>query len=528
MTKIFIQRALNILLLLIFALYLSGGFTFRHKVFFEDLGSLMTPLIVFLCLIFWLRLDNDQFILFRGFSQLEQSIRTKKGPRGLSSYLIILAVVSSLGTFIMLPLVRHWSFASWFWDLGVMEQVIWRKAFGYGLTSTAILNNPLLPLDFLKNQHLNFWLIPTAQLYSLIPRTELLLFLQSLAFILALIPLYKIGRILIPQQQPFLLPLFYWCWEAIHRNNIWDIHESAYIPVLSFWAYYYFLKRKWLQTAFFTLAIALFKEDAWVLAGAMGFYFFSIEKRWFAAFSCLFLGAGVFVSYGVFFNKVNTLSDRYAFLGSNFGETLPILKHDPLIFFRQLFHVGPLSFLLRLIMAGGGFWLFGGWAIIPMIPTFLECALSSNPGMYSFSNHYVISLAGPLFISTAYGIKNLKESKRIKKYFKLILLTGTFLIMSQLHFFEAARLQDYFRSTAWKQRRCLEELVNEIPPGEAVYADDPLATHLSQRELFMTYRVHEPVTLTDAWIATVETTELPSDFRVVDRKCGCMIAHRPF
>ena len=467
---------------------------------------------------FLLKWDLKNLWIVQGHTRIQEAISLRERPKGFLGLFTAFAWVYLLLNFLLLPLIRHWSFGTWFWDLAAMEQVLWRSSHGFGITSTAILNDPLTPLDFVFKQHLNLWLYPTSFFYRIFPFTESLLIAQSLALLLALIPLWKIGGEIFGTKIPvILLPLFYWCWQAVHKVNVWDVHENAFIPVFSLWAYYFFLKKRWWLTFAFTLAVAFVKEDAWVLAGAMGFYFLGSKKKWFWAAGCVVLGFAVFASYGVYFNKVITLGERYGYLGNDFSQSLNAIKSNPFIFFQQLCLPEPRYFLWRLFLLGGGTWLLSGLALIPIIPTFLECALSTNHGMQSFNNHYAITLAGPLFFAIACGLKKIENHKK--------LLVGVTLIsIAQLYFSETNTMASILGSDAWKNRKCMASLVEKIPETDAVYAQNPLASHLSKREILLLYKPGTSLTLDRAWIAAPEDVEIPASFLVIAQDCGCKLA----
>jgi uncharacterized membrane protein len=294
--------------------------------------------------------------------------------------------------------------------------------------------------------------------------------------------------------------------------------------MMSLWAYYFYIKRRWTYVALFTLAVALFKEDAWILAGAMAFYFFSEQKKWIPAVLSFFIGFVVFASYGIFFNKINSLSDRYGYLGHNFSETLPILAKNPFIFFQHLMTPEPLHFLGSVLILGGGFWLLGGWAIIAVLPTLFECALSTSSAMHNFDSHYAIAFMGPLLFATAKGFQKIDTFKITPFKKKVLLILGVGIALSQLRYSEPVAIKDYLQSKNWKNRECLLKLVEKIPSGAPVYAQDPLVAHLSKRPLLFPFPNMNPEYLPKSWIAAQEGALIPPGFKIVEKDCGQVIA----
>jgi len=504
--------------------YVVGGYSLDGSYAFGYVSDLFRVTASLVTIAYFAKVDLRQIFVFQGFINIQDRLNKKKSLN-LSGWFVLSGLFILAASFVALPIIRHRGFGSYFWDMTVMDQVIWRKAFGYGLTSTAISGNSNPPLNFLLHQHLNFWLFPTAGLYRLFPATETLLILQSLALLLTFIPLWKISKELSPKWAPVcLLPLLYWCMQTIHKNNIWDIHENCYLPMVSLWAYYFFLKKRWIPVALCTLAVALFKEDAWVVAGAMAFYFFSSQKKWFFAILSFLVGFGIYASYGIFFNKINSISQSYSYLGNNFSETLPILAKNPFVFIQHLLTPGPLKFLGGTLLLSGGLWLFGGWTIVAIIPTFFEYALSTKPPMYSFDYHYAIAFLGPLLFAAAKGLNKIDSFKLTLFQKKGILVLAVAIAFSQLTFSEPVAIKNYLVSSNWQERECFQKLIDQIPTDAPVYGMDPLISHLAKRPLVFAYPTFIPGFLPHSWMAVPEGTKLPDDFEIVKISCGLMIA----
>jgi|GEM_PF-3952283 len=77
--------------------------------------------------------------------------------------------------------------------------------------------------------------------------------------------------------------------------------------------------------------MALIKEDAWITAGAISFYYFAEFKKWRIALVTLFFAPLVFLYHAGFLNQFNSMSERYAYLGSNVHDAISTLLHRPWI-----------------------------------------------------------------------------------------------------------------------------------------------------------------------------------------------------
>ena len=257
-------KIFDFILWALFGIYLLGGLGLGNKIYFGYMNSLFAPVgILGILLALW-GVDFSQSLFFGTF--------ILDLPQGKPSYRHTRILRITVGTYLisfylLLPLLRFWSFGTWFWDLGGFQQVIWRLTHGFGPTSTAISGSIENPLSYFPNNHLNFWVFPIGAIFKLFPYTETLLILQSLCLLLALYILKKIGESLL---KPFpipvnFLPYLLWFWFPFHKINIWDLHETAFLFVFGLLAFLFYLKKKNYLAALFLLFMAMWKEDAWVV-----------------------------------------------------------------------------------------------------------------------------------------------------------------------------------------------------------------------------------------------------------------------
>lgn len=510
------------------ALYVSGGVIIdgRHRLgYIQDFLRILAAL---LALAWIMQVPFGRLSIVRGFSELPGWLKRVR-PRTHAGWALSFAFVWLLACFFAAPLARHWGYQSWFYDLALMEQMIWRGAQGLGFTSTVLGGVNSAPLAFTPNNHLNLSLYPIAWVYRLFPHTETLLLLQSFLLLLPIVPLYRIGeRLLRPAGVPaFVLPLIYWCWDSVHRVNLWDFHDTPFMVAAGAWSYLFFLRGNLYAAAFSAAAMALVKEDAWFTAGVMGFYFCWMRKRPGWGLFCALIGAAVFLGHAAFWNQVNSVAERYAYLeGKSVGQAVLHLAQNPWILVTQLLKPESLQFLWGMITVGGGAWLLAGGAVLPVLPTLLMCALSTHAGMLSMESHYMMSVAAPLLFAIAVGLKNLANWARAHAMRAAVPVVVVLAVLN-LALGEAATIRRAWAQSQTPERRaereCFQRLLAQIPKEAPVFAHDPLGAQLARRPLLYQYHAGQAIGLAGAYAVGPSSDPVPPGTRLLDACSGLSV-----
>ena len=154
-------------------------------------------------------------------------------------------------------------------------------------------------------------------------------------------------------------------------------------------------------------------------------------------------------------------------------------------------------------------------------PVFFEVALSTYDAMRSQNNHYIYPMAGFLLFSAALGMARLGKylkPKRLQETVTVMLL----ICLMQLKYSEADTIQSIIHSESWTNRRCLEELIEVIPPQAPVYGRDPFFTRLATRP-----EIWEEPDLTKypvpGWAVRPGTEAPPPGYEVVRQSCGFQV-----
>ena len=179
-------------------------------------------------------------------------------------------------------LFMHYTFKTYGWDLGIIDQSLWTT-----LNSGKLLYSTLEvpygnPFGSFLGVHFSPILFLILPVYALFQSAETLLVFQSFILALAALPLYWLARDKLGNRlyalafaASFLLA------PALHGVNTFDFHLEIFTPVFTIFAFYYMDKGKWLKAIPFVLLELATIEFAPFIILFLGLYFLvkAILKR---------------------------------------------------------------------------------------------------------------------------------------------------------------------------------------------------------------------------------------------------------
>lgn len=293
-------------------------------------------------------------------------------------------------------------------DLGLYEQVIWNTAHGRPFaTSNFRFTDVHLGADVILLEAI------LAAPYRLLPRTETLLFLETLAVGLGALPLFALARDRLGPGPGLAISFAYLAYVPLHFLNLYEFQPRAFALVLVF-AMFHFLSRERLGPFLLCALLALTtRSDVALTLAMLGLYALLQRKPRAFGLSALALGLGWFaVAVFVvvpFFNRAERFQYLawYGHLGSTPGEMLLTLLTRPLFVLRSLAAPAKVAFLAQ---------VWGPLAFLPALrpdvlllaaPT-LALTLLSERSMVSDIRYQYASLLYPLaFIATVLAIASL-------------------------------------------------------------------------------------------------------------------------
>ena len=163
-------------------------------------------------------------------------------------------------------LFRHWQFGSSAFDLGIFDQAVWHLSRFEAPASTIsgftnILGDHFYPIIALF-----------APLYWLRAGPEMLIAAQAALFAASIVPVFLFIRSRLPGGPALGFAIAYGCFWGIQRAAAFDVHETAFSPLVIATAILAVDRQKWILFWVLAGVMLLIKEDHILLVGAFGIY----------------------------------------------------------------------------------------------------------------------------------------------------------------------------------------------------------------------------------------------------------------
>jgi uncharacterized membrane protein len=389
--------------------------------------------------------------------------------------------------FTWLMVCKHNSFHTFALDLAKFDQAIWNTLHGRFLFST-LQNQSILA------NHFSPFMAFLAPLFLIWSDVRVLFFVQMLAIAIAGLWLYQIVRLKHRQIAPWFLLAFYLN-PALHEVALVEFRRvTLAMPFLALASYALYTRKRWLMVVGLMLAL-LCKEDMALIVLMTGVYLVLLERDWKWGVPLIVVGAAwaVVVTFWVvsaFIPKGDNLAvypqmNTFCLEGDTYGEMLAYLMRDPMVLFRRMFDQTGLAALWRVLLPVGLIlpFLALDWFLI-ILPS-MAYMLMSCMGMHQLTGWYMASVLPGLFAALAVGLNRRSEqwARRL-----VVLLMGTTLVGYAL--FSYAPLGAKYDPSLYKvteHDRIAAAIVDAVPEGASVAAQDPYVPHLAHREHIYLY-----------------------------------------
>jgi uncharacterized membrane protein len=304
-----------------------------------------------------------------------------------------------------LAVLRHESYHSLGFDLGLFDQAFWNTTQGRPFESTM---SQALPVPHsLLGDHFSpiFWLI--VPFYFAFPHPETLAVVQTFCLALGAWPLYLLAKLKLPSGYAIAWTGVYFLFLPVAYINLFDFHEVALaVAPLAFALYFLEAGRRWWFVA--SLAIAfLVKEEMGLVGIAFGAYALIGKRDW-------KLGLGVLAGSAVAFAAIIQvvipffaggrsypyIAERYADVG---GSPLGIIRTaftNPLRIVRAVLQAKKVFFVVGLFGPVLGLSALAGWSAILVLPSLAYLVLSNYGPQFSYTSQYSAPLI-PLIVGTS-------------------------------------------------------------------------------------------------------------------------------
>ena len=368
----------------------------------------------------------------------------------VAEYIVLLMIAIYVAIFSYFTIMRHYSFRSNAWDLGILVQSVASTArgefFAYNVELYFSPTGSFFGVHFCP---ILFTLVP---FFSLVPRIETLLIMQSVILALGSLPAYLIAKHCFNNRvTALLLSASYLLNPSLHGINWYDFTPQVFFPLLILSATYFLKKRKPVMFLFFMTLTLMTLEQASYFVALYAIYsawelredvkkLFSPKKNVFSflpfialAIVIIWIILSFYVKHALNPNPPKELLalHNYELLEINNIAEIPAkaLTNPDLLLKAIRFNLPSKMLYILLIFAPSGFVAF--LSPIALLPASLWLALSvlSNwPPYYQLGFQYLAFTLPFILLATIEGMKNLSkfiDKQLVKKFlfrFPLLLL----------------------------------------------------------------------------------------------------------
>jgi uncharacterized membrane protein len=468
-------------------------------------------------------------------NSFEPSSRLKFRPLTLSSYKLLqfpdlLAwgfILLYILTFTWLANLRHASFDSSGFDLGIYDQVVWNTLHGRPFFYTTT-GQPLLHLS----NHASLILLVVAPFYLIYSGPETLLFLQTAAIGLGGLPLFWLARekLGVDNKKPQIslitqikednkpapsvvnfqrgdfaalsLLAAYLLFPTLQIVNLWDFHPPVLAVGLFMAAFYCLVKRKSGWFLVFAFSAMLCKEELPLQVAFLGLAAIVMHRDWRLGLTTIAIALIYFFIIMYWVIPANSVTGDhlfigfYAELGDSPAEIVLTTLTRPDLILKILLQPTRLQYLFDILTPFAYLPLLGLPVLAIGAPSFAINLLSGNTAMHDATGaQYGADVAPWLAWAALYGMVYLRQGlSRFWPNFSLVTLhghslfvntIGTVLLMVALvwqlfHGFSPLAL-DPPRWEITAHDRLAQRFIAQIPPDAAIAAQGKLYPHLSSR-----------------------------------------------
>ncbi|MEO6509304.1 MAG: DUF2079 domain-containing protein [Patescibacteria group bacterium] len=304
--------------------------------------------------------------------------------------------------FIHNTLIRHWSFSTYYYDLGIMHQVLYNTAYGrfFQLTdpnATEQISRLAIHFDPL--------MLIFTPFYWLFPHVETLLIGQTVLLASGAIPIFLLCKHLFKNFNAvpagFIATFFsflYLNYYPMQNTNISAFHAVVMVTPLFLWAAYFIETKRYKPALILLLLSMLGKENVALTVAMIGLYIALIKKERVIGFGLAAFSAVLFlfiISYLIPSNR----SDLH------FAESYYTLDLQTNLL--RLFSEESFLYVYHLLQPVGFLSLFSPVYLLIAGPEWMLNILSKSTNMRDLQYHYTALLTPFIFISALFGLRTI-------------------------------------------------------------------------------------------------------------------------
>lgn len=327
-----------------------------------------------------------------------------------------LAIVIFIAVFSYLSVRRYLTLNSYYYDLGIMNQVVDNTSRGRILEMT---NQQLAKNVNRLAIHFDPILAFFAPFYLIWRDPSVLLIGQAAIVGLGALAVYLLAVKVIKRKPVSLLfAVSYLMYFQVQRAVLFDFHAVTLATPFFLFAFYFVFAKKYLPYFIFLFLALLTKEHVGLVVIMLGLYLVFIRKEIKVGLATAGLGAVFFVGTVFFAIPYARQQEHFALkYFEEFGDSpaqiiFNVFAH-PAVTLRKILNKESLDYIFRLV-SPAFFALVSPFAILIALPEWAINILSINGNMRSYYFHYSSLIVPAMFLGLVLGYKRFDVSVRNK------------------------------------------------------------------------------------------------------------------
>ncbi len=425
--------------------------------------------------------------------------------------ILLASVLVYAAAFSHFTYLKHYTFSSFAWDLGVFNQVLHDTAFEgkpFYYTPDLYFNGSgsYLVMHF---SPILFTLLP---IYYILPGVLTLLRIKALLLASAAIPLYLLSnKVLEDKKVSLIIALTYLLYPGLQGANWFDFQQQAFLPLLLFATLYFFVEERWsgyaitlaltlmtLELSFAIIIVSLLcllvyirprelldklkqfqpnRVHVAILTALFGTIYYTVVKGFMSGYPINPLFRQQYLASSVFnviqYNGNTVLLPIYVV--THLGDVIQALSYDPVLKLLYIvFLFGPLLFLP-----------LTSRSMAPILLLLAPFLLSNYQAYYMIGSHYSLYLIAPIFVALIMVYKHNLGGERRRLAGNMLLVTIFFsALLSPVS--GVINSNDpilwYPPPTVVTDRvNALHGLIGEVPESVSILTQNHIFPHFSDR-----------------------------------------------
>lgn len=448
--------------------------------------------------------------IFKKIKETEKVLAYRIFFVDLSAVIVALMVLLYTVSFSYFAILKHYSFRTYAWDLGIFNQAFW---------STVKLGKPFYYTpELLINPSGMFWGIHFSPIltfilpvYAIHPAPETLLILQSFILALGAVPLYKLSRHILKSRISSIVFVFaYLLYPPLHGVNWFDFHVQAFLPLFFLSSMYFLEKQNWKIYFIFVVLALLCEEHTTFIVAFIGLFIaLRYRKQLREALKAkklkdaVFLSTSATIMLSIFwypmtlwirdtffpvnpsFHSVLKASANWSVLGVEDPVLIPfyiVLYPQRAINALQYEFLIKIGYLLILFGPLAFFSFYKAEYLLPTLPWFVYSLFSNYQPYYIIYVQYPAYVIAFIFISALYSIYALASSyAKTRRLIMIVFFSLVACLVASPLSYIASQYYDTGLRPITQHELFIHEILSHVPVDASIITQNNIFAHVSSR-----------------------------------------------